>query len=169
MPDRNDNNESRGGGNGRRNAFALISVLAWAILITVVFNYLGTMRKQANTTEVEYGVFVQMLEDGKVSKVVMANDKFTIYPKVDAQGNPAPAVGRSPGPYTLPWRAWRRPGSRQPPLPEDYTEPHLAQAPFPPALLFFVQLILNPAHPKFSSVQSLSRVQLFVTPWTAAH
>lgn len=88
MPNQNNNNQNKsGGGPNRRNVMALISVIAWAILITILFNYLGTMRRQANSTEIEYGVFRQMLVDGKISKVVMSSDKFTIYPKMDSAGN----------------------------------------------------------------------------------
>ena len=36
------------------------------------------------------------------------------------------------------------------------------------SLIMLIATILKDFHPQFSSVQSLSHVQLFVTPWTAA-
>ena len=96
-PKKDNSNGNQSGGPSRRNVMALVSVIAWAILITILFNYLGSMRKEANNTEIEYGVFLQMLEDGKVSKVVMSADKYVIYPKVDASGAPATPYGEVTG------------------------------------------------------------------------
>ncbi|MEA4955061.1 MAG: ATP-dependent zinc metalloprotease FtsH [Pseudoflavonifractor sp.] len=68
---------------------ALFSIVLWALVITVFFNYATSMAKQANTKEISYGEFRQMVADDKVSQVVMASDKYVIYPKVDNAGNVA--------------------------------------------------------------------------------
>ncbi len=89
MPDPNQNNQNRPEGPKKRSPMAMVTVILWAFAVTLLFNHLFTQRQRANTTELEYGVFRQMIADGKVSKVVMASDKYVIYPKVDKDGNPA--------------------------------------------------------------------------------
>ena len=43
-------------------------------------------QQDSRSTEIEYGVFRQMVADGKISRVTMTSDKYLIYPKVDKDG-----------------------------------------------------------------------------------
>jgi len=65
---------------------ALISIIAWAMVITLLLNYATSMTRRDDTQELTYGQFRQMVMDGKVSKVLMAADKYIIYPKIDERG-----------------------------------------------------------------------------------
>ena len=98
-PNKNQNDPSQKGGPNKKNAAVLLSAVLWALIITLLINYATSMRQQANTTEIEYGVFRQMVMDGKVSRVVMASDKYVIYPKVSENGFRTP---------DLPWRTGTR-------------------------------------------------------------
>jgi len=87
MPDRNQNQNGGGPKKNPRNVMALASIVLWALIITLVLNMLTTRARQGNTLEITYGEFRQMVMNDQVSGVVMANDKFDIYPRVDAAGN----------------------------------------------------------------------------------
>ncbi len=89
MPDPNQNNQKRPEDPKKRSPMAMVTIILWALAVTLLFNHLFTQRQRANTTELEYGVFRQMIADDKVSRVVMASDKYVIYPKVDQEGKPA--------------------------------------------------------------------------------
>ena len=87
-PNNNRNNkQSPQGGPPKRNNAALISVALWTLAISLIVQYAVGQRQQSSSVEVEYGVFRQMIVEGKVSEVEMSSDKYVIYTKVDAQGN----------------------------------------------------------------------------------
>jgi cell division protease FtsH len=76
-------NNGRGGGNGKRNLTAIVSVILWALVITVLINYITSIAQRANTEEILYGEFRQMVMEDKVAAVEMSNEKFVIYPKTE--------------------------------------------------------------------------------------
>ena len=87
-----------GGGNNKRNMMGIASVILWALIITVLVNYLTSVARQSSTTEIMYGEFRQMVMEDKVEKVVMTNSKFVIYPKKEAaEGEAATAESPAPG------------------------------------------------------------------------
>ena len=61
----------------------VLSIVLWAVVITIFFNYATSMFKQSNTQEISYKTFIEMVEDDKVAKAKLEADKFTIYPKVE--------------------------------------------------------------------------------------
>ena len=87
-----------GGGNNKRNMMGIASVILWALIITVLVNYLTSVARQSSTTEIMYGEFRQMVMEDKVEKVVMTNSKFVIYPKKEAaEGEAATVESPAPG------------------------------------------------------------------------
>ncbi len=65
----------------------LMSIVLWALAITVLVNYFTDKVQESNSVKIDYGQFRQMVMEDRVAQVVMSSDKFVIYPKVDAQGN----------------------------------------------------------------------------------
>ena len=63
----------------------LISVLIWAVLLTIIFNYAGTtllQTKQAATScEIAYSEFKELVKGGKIKSVEFGDRVFTITPK----------------------------------------------------------------------------------------
>ncbi len=105
MADQNKDPKGRGGGPEdpkRRNRMALAVTLFWAGVVTLFFNYGLTKSTQGNAQEIEYGVFRQMVSQGKVSQVVISSDKYVIYPMVDDKGVLAT-------PYNQPSGGWSDP------------------------------------------------------------
>uniref|UniRef100_UPI002616BD58 ATP-dependent metallopeptidase FtsH/Yme1/Tma family protein n=1 Tax=uncultured Flavonifractor sp. TaxID=1193534 RepID=UPI002616BD58 len=90
-PDNQNNNRGKGGGGNRRNTTAIISIILWALVLTVLVNYATSMARSANAVEISYSLFCQLLEEDKVESVVMESTKYTITLKdgvsVDKNGN----------------------------------------------------------------------------------
>jgi len=80
-----------GGPNKKKNSrMMLASILLWATIIVLFANYALDDYRQGNSVEIEYGVFREMIAEGKVSQVVMSSDKYVVYPMIDsATGEPA--------------------------------------------------------------------------------
>ncbi|OUN18474.1 cell division protein FtsH [Flavonifractor sp. An82] len=105
--DRQNNNRGKGGGNNKRNITAIVSIILWALVLTVLVNYATSMFRQANSVEISYGVFRELVKQDCVEGVLMDSNKYTIYLKdgvsVDANGNitkTATAAGISDGSET---------------------------------------------------------------------
>ena len=62
----------------------IASIVLWALIITILINYFNGMAAQANSTEIRYSEFKQLVIEDKVYSVTTANNKFTIYLKEDA-------------------------------------------------------------------------------------
>ena len=75
----NQNNPNGGKNGGRRSMMAIVSIVLWALVITVFVNYMTASFQRANSTEVWYSEFLDMVEAGVVDTVEMSNTKFTIY------------------------------------------------------------------------------------------
>ena len=87
MPDPNRNdNQNQPGGPKKKNAVTLASLLLWVTALTFLLYNFTANRQQADAVKLEYGVFRQMVADGKISRVVMTSDKYLVYPKVDKDG-----------------------------------------------------------------------------------
>ena len=92
MADQNRDPKKSGGPNGPRkknNRVMLATILMWATVVVLFANYALDSYRQGDAEEIEYGIFRQMITEGKVSQVVMSSDRYLIYPKVDEAGTPA--------------------------------------------------------------------------------
>ena len=89
--DNQNNNRGKGGGNNRRNVTAIVSIILWALVLTVLVNYATSMARSANSVEITYSQFLQLVEDDMVKSVVMESSKYTITLKdgvsLDKNGN----------------------------------------------------------------------------------
>ena len=94
MPDKQ--NKNRKGGD-KRNTTAIVSIILWALVIVVLFNYITSMAQRAKTEEIDYSTFKQMVLEGQVERVVIDSTKFTIYPK-ENPGTDSEGTDASPAP-----------------------------------------------------------------------
>ena len=72
-PNKNSNNN----GNKRR-WIGVVTIILWAIVMTLLFNAAASAFKSANTVEVPYSTFRTWVKEDKVQSVAMENNKFTI-------------------------------------------------------------------------------------------
>lgn len=82
-PDNGNQNNNR----NKKNMSGLMILLGWAVVLTVVFNYLSAYSRQANTAatthEISYSEFQNLVEDGKVKAVVITEGRLEITPVDD--------------------------------------------------------------------------------------
>ena len=71
-----NNNRGKGGGN-KRNMTAIVSILLWALVLTLLVNLATSRLQQANSVEVSYGQFRQLIMQDAVESVVMSSGKYT--------------------------------------------------------------------------------------------
>ena len=76
MNSNQNNNRGKGGGN-KRNMTAIVSILLWALVLTLLVNLATSRLQQANSVEVSYGQFRQLIMQDAVESVVMASGKYT--------------------------------------------------------------------------------------------
>ena len=77
MPEKKNNQ----GPGGKRNINAILFTVLWALVIVVFLNYMTSIARSANTEEITYGQFRQMVMDGEVEAVELSATRYIIYPK----------------------------------------------------------------------------------------
>ena len=85
---RNNNNPNRGGGsNNRRNAFGLVSIVLWALFLTLLFRGCMSSYENANTVTVPYTTFREWLVEDKIQTAVIDSSQitFTLKDGVEAE------------------------------------------------------------------------------------
>ena len=78
------NNNNRGGKNGKGNFRGVLTLIAWALVLTVAFNYFNAYnRNAANKTsshEIKYSDMVTMIEKDQVDEVLFKDSTIYITP-----------------------------------------------------------------------------------------
>ena len=84
---RNNNNPNGGGNNNRRNAFGLVSIVLWALFLTLLFRGCMSSYENANTVTVPYTTFREWLVEDKVQTAVIDSSQitFTLKDGVEAE------------------------------------------------------------------------------------
>ena len=79
--DQNDKNKSNKNNDRRRG---VLSLLIWALVLTIGFNYLlsamDTRKLAESTCEIRYDEFLDLVRDGKVKEVEIADRTLNITP-----------------------------------------------------------------------------------------
>ena len=90
-----NDNQNRNNNKNKKNLNGLLILLAWAVVLTVVFNYLSAYSREATaaaeTHEIKYSEFVGLVEQDKVKEVVFTDGMLEIttvdgYVYVDEDG-----------------------------------------------------------------------------------
>nr|WP_276858101.1 ATP-dependent zinc metalloprotease FtsH [Intestinimonas timonensis] len=76
-----NNRKGSGGSGGNKNMMGIISIILWALIITLMINYFTSSMSTSRSTQIEYSQFVEMVENDEVAWVVMESNKYTIYPR----------------------------------------------------------------------------------------
>ena len=75
----NDNKNNHSGGKGSGNWRGILSLVCWALLLTIVINsataYLGSAGHQASSVTLEYSQFTDMVKSGDVEYVEFSNSE----------------------------------------------------------------------------------------------
>ena len=80
----NDNQNNNNTNKNKKNLNGLLILLAWAVGLTIIFNYLSVYSRQANnaatTHEILYSEFLSLVEEDKVASVVFKDGMLEITP-----------------------------------------------------------------------------------------
>ena len=77
----------KGPGNspgGNKNMMGIVSIILWALIITLMINYFTSAMSTSHSQQIEYSQFLEMVKDDQVAWVVMEDNKYTIYPRPEA-------------------------------------------------------------------------------------
>ena len=78
-----DQNNRKGSGGNNKNMMGIVSIILWALIITLMINYFTSSMSTSRSEQIEYSQFVEMVENDEVAWVVMESNKYTIYPRPD--------------------------------------------------------------------------------------
>jgi len=80
--DPNNNNNQNRNDNNRNNTRGILSLVVWALVLTVGFNYIASMmneQREAQTShEIAYSEFKDLVREGKIESVEFGDRVFTI-------------------------------------------------------------------------------------------
>ena len=65
-------------GNNRKNTFGLISLILWALMLTLLFSSCTSSYNSSNQVQVDYSVFHQWVVAEPVESVRMESGLYTI-------------------------------------------------------------------------------------------
>ena len=92
----NQNKNSNHNNKNKKNLNGLLILVAWAVVLTVLFNYLSVYSKQAasaeTTHEIQYSEFKRLVREGQVESIRLTEGKIEIttvdgYVYTDEDGN----------------------------------------------------------------------------------
>ena len=69
------------GPSSNKNIMGIVSIILWALVITLMVNFLYTSMSTSKSTKISYSEFLQMVREDKVERVLLESNKYTIYPK----------------------------------------------------------------------------------------
>ena len=79
-----NDNQNRNNNKNKKNLNGLLILLGWAVVLTVVFNYLSAYSRQATdaatTHEISYSTFKELVMEGHVKEVLITDDTLEITP-----------------------------------------------------------------------------------------
>ena len=79
-----NSNKNSNQNKNKKNFNGLLMLLGWAVVLTVVFNYLAAYSQQADTAssthEISYSEFLELVEEGHVAEVLLTDGMLEITP-----------------------------------------------------------------------------------------
>ncbi len=91
------NHKDKGGGNNK-NTMGIVSIILWALIITLMVNYVTSMATTKQSTEIKYNEFIQLVKQDKVEDVRIEANKYTITLKSGASLDEAATPEATPAP-----------------------------------------------------------------------
>ena len=65
-------------GNNKKNTWGIVSLILWALILTLLLKSCTSSYTDANEVQVDYSTFKQWVEEDKVDRVLMQSGKYTI-------------------------------------------------------------------------------------------
>lgn len=77
-------NPKKGKNNNKKSLNGIITIVIWALVLTVLFNYISSLYNNANTSEITYSKFLQMVQSDEIQSVTVGSDSIEIITKETA-------------------------------------------------------------------------------------
>ena len=65
------------GPSSNKNMMGIVSIILWALVITLMVNFLYTSMSTSKSTKISYSEFLQMVREDKVERVLLESNKYT--------------------------------------------------------------------------------------------
>ena len=79
-----NNDQNNKNGKGRNNLRGILTLVAWALVLTVAFNYFSAYNRnaasKATSHEIKYSEMVALIESGKAAEVQFKDDAIYVTP-----------------------------------------------------------------------------------------
>ena len=79
-----NNDQNNKNGKGRNNLWGILTLVAWALVLTVAFNYFSAYNRnaasKATSHEIKYSEMVALIESGKAAEVQFKDDAIYVTP-----------------------------------------------------------------------------------------
>ena len=79
-----NNDQNNKNGKGRNNLRGVLTLVAWALVLTVAFNYFSAYNRntanKATSHEIKYSEMVSIIESGKAEEVLFKDDAIYLTP-----------------------------------------------------------------------------------------
>ena len=85
--------------NEKKNFPRIVTIVIWALVLTLSLNYIFSLLRTANTEEISFTEFLTLVENDKVASVTRGEDSYIIKEKVDTS-SPQSALRSSRTLYT---------------------------------------------------------------------
>ena len=84
-----DNNKKpkndKGGGNNKKNAMGIASIVIWAVVIVFLINYFISFSATAGQVELKFSQVIELVKADQVEEVLLESGKYTVTLKEEAQ------------------------------------------------------------------------------------
>ena len=85
MDNKGNNNKNRKGGGPKKSVMGIASIIIWAVVIVVLFNYFASTAAMSGQVEIKFSELIQLVKEDKVEEVQLQSTKYTVTLKEDAQ------------------------------------------------------------------------------------
>ncbi len=83
--DRKGNNKNGKGGGPKRNIMGIVSIVIWAVVIVVLFNYFTSTVATSGQVEIKFSELIQLVKDDQVQEIELQSTRYTVTLREDAQ------------------------------------------------------------------------------------
>jgi len=84
-------------GNNKKNTFGLVTLILWALVLTMMFRSCSSSYASANEVQVDYSLFRQWVAQDMVESVDMESDKYVITLREDRRAEAEASLPANPG------------------------------------------------------------------------
>ena len=71
MDNKGNNNKNRKGGGPKKSVMGIVSIIIWAVVIVVLFNYFASTAAMSGQVEIKFSELIQLVKEDKVEDCLL--------------------------------------------------------------------------------------------------